>query len=119
MAGVLWVEWLSMTMWTSSSFGTDLSMSTRNFLNSMARCWGGELVGDLPSGELEGGIEVDGSVSLVVVVVTLALLGAAGRSVGCDRALAPGSSHRHKEPRGGQEGTGRARRSVSYTHLTL
>ena len=38
MAGVLCVEELSSTTWTSRSAGTALSISIRNFLNSSARC---------------------------------------------------------------------------------
>src|ERR1035441_3701432 len=38
MAGVLWVEELSNTMWIARPCGTALSMASRNFLNSMARC---------------------------------------------------------------------------------
>jgi hypothetical protein len=35
---VLWVEELSSTTWTSSSAGTDSSISKRKDLNSSARC---------------------------------------------------------------------------------
>ena len=39
-AGVLWVAGLSQTRCTFSSAGTALSIATKNFLNSTARCWG-------------------------------------------------------------------------------
>ncbi len=53
MRGVLWVARLSQTRCTCSSAGTALSIATRNFLNSVARCRRCSSVMTVPSAMLK------------------------------------------------------------------
>ena len=96
-AGVLCVARLSQTRWTSSSPDTGLSIATRNFLNSTARCWRCSSGDHRPIGDVERGEQAGYAVAGVVVGAPLGHAGIIGNT-GWDRSRACPISHPRTAP---------------------